>query len=1002
MSPCVCVCISSHTHYFSIHALHTQHFSGWFITSTLVLTLSVILMTVTLTSGQILRSSNPIIVFVLLESFAIATISLSFAISTLFDKAKLAAACAGIIYFLLYLPFIYMDMNQDKMGYTVKMAASISSTTAFGLACSFLGELERLGSGLQWSNLRSAALSCDGFTFMDCLGMLWIDTIFYAVFTWYVEKIRPGEYGMRYPWYFPLMYSYWFPKARKGPSKNNAVSYGSNSSSSSSSSSNKYKRKDQTHSSGNVYDDDLDEPGNITTTGNPTIYEGDDERTPLISSATVAKAPDGDVYGIYVSDLTKVYEGSCFTGDFQALHSLSFEAKRNAITILLGHNGAGKSTTISILTGLYEATTGEAYVNGYSVNSQMDQVREALGICPQQNILWDGLTVYEHLLFAARVKGRTWEEAKSQATKFLDDIGLSDKKDSPAAVLSGGMKRKLSICLAFIGGSKVVILDEPTAGVDPRARRHIWAMLQEYKANTTILMTTHIMEEADILNDNVVIMSSGRDCCSGNSMDLKRRFKVNYSLVCIFQEGAAAAMGVRVWETIRQFVPGATQGPTRGQDVTFQLPYESKGAFMDLFSALEQSKSDLQLLSFGLTAPSLEDVFLIVTDRFERWSRDNASSEDLQDYLNNTVSRARPASGFVARRIQGANDENISDDVSFTNGGIGNGDDAITATTKSSSASAAATAAIGGGGANRPGKSRFLRNGKADNSNNNNNNNNNNDVDDDHDEDDDDEFANQNNDFNAATEKTMLLPPLSSASAGNINDAADAENGMELGYNGRFDSGLLLLLRRFGAMFLKRLRYAKRDLKAVFSQVLLPAVFVCIGLVVANSLPVDGNRPAMRLSPAVYDSYCGHDGVNVPFFNFDSTPADAAAYPSLNNVLVEAVSEFTGVNISQESRFRGNVVQYFLDTQQDLGPTRFGAITSQISPFAMNDLTVGTALFPEQRGVVRAWYDSQYLHSMPAFINMGNNAILKNTVGSGANIFAYNYPFPKVGLDCVL
>src|SRR5690606_14757565 len=126
----------------------------------------------------------------------IATIALSFLISTLFDKAKLAAACAGIIYFLLYLPTIYFNVQQDEITYSEKMAGSLSSTTAFGLGCDYIASLERLGIGLQWDNIDKAVNSCDGFSVMHCLGMLWLDTIIYMLLTLYIENIRPGEYGL--------------------------------------------------------------------------------------------------------------------------------------------------------------------------------------------------------------------------------------------------------------------------------------------------------------------------------------------------------------------------------------------------------------------------------------------------------------------------------------------------------------------------------------------------------------------------------------------------------------------------------------------------------------------------------------------------------------------------------------------------------------------------------------------------------------------------------------
>ncbi|XDV17666.1 hypothetical protein PO909_023496 [Leuciscus waleckii] len=181
--------------------------------------------------------------------------------------------------------------------------------------------------------------------------------------------------------------------------------------------------------------------------------------------------------GVCIRNLVKIYK----TGNKLAVDGLSLDFYQDHITSFLGHNGAGKTTTMSILTGLFAPTSGTAYINGYDIRTDMDTIRTHLGMCPQHNVLFNDMTVEEHIYFYARLKGRSSKEVKKEIDQMINDVGLPHKRKDLAKNLSGGMQRKLSVAIAFVGGSNVVILDEPTAGVDPYARRGIWELLLKYK-----------------------------------------------------------------------------------------------------------------------------------------------------------------------------------------------------------------------------------------------------------------------------------------------------------------------------------------------------------------------------------------------------------------------------------------------------------------------------------------------------------------------------------------
>lgn len=171
--------------------------------------------------------------------------------------------------------------------------------------------------------------------------------------------------------------------------------------------------------------------------------------------------------GVKIDRLCKRYDRK--DGRYAVDH-LSLNFYEGQITAFLGHNGAGKTTTMSILTGLLPPTSGTAKIYGRDIIHEMDVIRKSLGMCPQYNVLFDRLTVEEHLWFYARLKGVPIADVKEEAEKMIIDLSLPEKRRSLIDTLSGGMKRKLSVAIAFVGGSRTVILDEPTAGVDPYAR----------------------------------------------------------------------------------------------------------------------------------------------------------------------------------------------------------------------------------------------------------------------------------------------------------------------------------------------------------------------------------------------------------------------------------------------------------------------------------------------------------------------------------------------------
>ena len=328
--------------------------------------------------------------------------------------------------------------------------------------------------------------------------------------------------------------------------------------------------------------------------------------------------------GIEITNLRKEYQSrdKKNSGDVvNAVDGLTVNLRAGEITALLGHNGAGKTTSMQILTGGTNPTSGDAKILGRSIVTDMDMVRKDVGICPQHNVLWDVLTVEEHLQFFADLQREDFTNADLKAV--VAKIDLADKARDRAATLSGGMKRKLCIGMALVGNPPVLFLDEPTAGLDPESRRAMWDMLQAEKGSKTIVLCTHHMEEADLLGDRIVVMAHGKLQVAGSSMFLKQKFGIGYKLTVEVtpQESTDYEKSFEyVNKVVRSKLPAAEVNfSTVGNEneAHFDLPMDSTASFPALFSALEKevtAQNGDVISGFGLTMPSLEEVFLRLAD----------------------------------------------------------------------------------------------------------------------------------------------------------------------------------------------------------------------------------------------------------------------------------------------------------------------------------------------------------------------------------------------------
>ncbi|KAJ3314340.1 hypothetical protein HDV04_000706 [Boothiomyces sp. JEL0838] len=309
---------------------------------------------------------------------------------------------------------------------------------------------------------------------------------------------------------------------------------------------------------------------------------------------------------LVLRNMRKIYAGRGGAGPKLAVKDATFAVEQGVTFGLLGPNGAGKSTLISILTGLYSATAGVATLAGFDIRNETSEVYKRIGICPQFDILWEDLTVQEHLYFYARLKGVDKADEDRAVKEALEEVALTGFKDNLSKALSGGQKRRISIAIALLGTPSVIFLDEPTTGLDPEVRRLIWDIVNAARTGKTIVLTTHSMEEAEALCQRIAIMAKGTLRCIANPTRLKELYGSGFRIFANMQEENTAAAS----KFIESILPeGWTKVDSFATSITYEFPAK-KGAVASLFETIEKKKKEVGILDYGIGQTTLEEVFV--------------------------------------------------------------------------------------------------------------------------------------------------------------------------------------------------------------------------------------------------------------------------------------------------------------------------------------------------------------------------------------------------------
>ena len=307
---------------------------------------------------------------------------------------------------------------------------------------------------------------------------------------------------------------------------------------------------------------------------------------------------------IAASGLRKSY------GEKIVLDGIDLAVAEGTIFALLGPNGAGKTTTVQILSTSIPAEGGSVQVAGHDLSREPDEVRGAIGVTGQYSAVDKLLTGEENLLLMADLNHLTRQDGKRKAAQLLERFDLVDAAGKPASTYSGGMQRRLDLAMTLVGDPRLIFLDEPTTGLDPRGRRAMWQIVRELVASgVTIFLTTQYLEEADELADRIALLDHGRLIAQGSAEELKRRIPGGH-IALTFANTHLLDDASRLLDA----------GIADSEKLTLKVPSDgSVRAVRDLLALLDERSIEIDEMS--VHTPDLDDVFLALTDRPEEVAR---------------------------------------------------------------------------------------------------------------------------------------------------------------------------------------------------------------------------------------------------------------------------------------------------------------------------------------------------------------------------------------------
>lgn len=279
-----------------------------------------------------------------------------------------------------------------------------------------------------------------------------------------------------------------------------------------------------------------------------------------------------DCTGLRICGLSKTFPGGILSDnkdDVRAIRNLWIEVNEGECLGIMGHNGAGKTTLVNVISGMMNPTSGNARIYNQQLIEDLEDIRSKLGVVFQYDVLWDELTGFEHLWLFAQIKRIKEEGFEEMATARLKDVGLAYSGTLSVGQYSGGMRRRMSVALSSIGDPKIILMDEPTTGMDPVSKKAVWDLIQKLKGSRVIILTTHAMEEAELLSDKLCVLEEGQLRCIGAPLQLKNIYGDGYrvNILCSTHQSK------QVTKLVQKVMPDAVLVDDSGSIIIFNVPF---------------------------------------------------------------------------------------------------------------------------------------------------------------------------------------------------------------------------------------------------------------------------------------------------------------------------------------------------------------------------------------------------------------------------------------------
>ncbi|PHT46221.1 ABC transporter A family member 2 [Capsicum baccatum] len=540
--------------------------------------------------------NNAVIVFLLFFLFQLTMVSFGYWLSAFLNKAASATNLAFVIFIVGFITMFVSQMvrypysPQFAKRHRIYWSLFPPNLLTIGLQLLMDATESPKDPGINWSNMAKCLPRSPGcVTTMSDVFILHVKTFFFwFILAIYFDNIIPNVSGVRKSKIYFLYPGYW------------------------------------TGNGGS----------NVKEGGNCSLCSGSlpklepitpDDADVLTEENTVKKqAMEGgnSNNAVQIRGLVKTYPGKSTGGccccccrkktpPFHSVKGLWMNVEKDQLLCMLGPNGAGKTTTISCLTGINPVTQGDASVYDQSIRSSMGMtnIRRMMGVCPQFDILWDALSGQENLQIFANIKGLPPTSVDTVVAQLLSQSKITKvSAKMRSCSYSGGMKRRLSVAIALIGDPKLVILDEPTTGMDPITRRHVWDIIEKAKKGRAIILTTHSMEEADVLSDRIAIMAKGRLRCIGTSIRLKSKFGTGFiANVGLSTEKASQPEAVKQFFKSRLDVVPTDENKSI---LTYVIPHDREKLLTEFFAELQARESEFGIRDVQLGLTTLEEVFM--------------------------------------------------------------------------------------------------------------------------------------------------------------------------------------------------------------------------------------------------------------------------------------------------------------------------------------------------------------------------------------------------------